>query len=141
MQIHYYQHHYTQYLDDAMQHFKKQQITDESSLVPSTVVSASSTSSSLFISYQEFYIKQLNTLDLYKDYLKWQKIGNTEFGFSFCQYPFILSIEAKRKMLEQDSEQQMILNAKVYLLFLFEKLFVKFELFYLIIIEKLFNTC
>lgn len=115
MQIHYYQHHYTQYVDDAIQHYKKQQFSsDETSLVPS-VVSASTTSSSLFISYQEFYIKQLNALDLYKDYLKWQKLGNTDFGFSFCQYPFVLSIEAKRKMLEQDSEQQMILIAKVSL--------------------------
>ena len=112
MQIHYYQHHYTQYADDAVQHFKQRQALDETSSVPS-VLSASTTSSSLFISYKEFYVKQLDSLDLYKDYLKWQKIGNTDFGFSFCQYPFVLSIEAKRRMLEQDSEQQMILIAKV----------------------------
>jgi hypothetical protein len=80
MQIHYYQHHYTQYVEDAVQHFKqKRHSTDENNTIPS-VVSSSSMSSSLFISYKEFYIKQLNTLDLYKDYLKWQRLANTDFS-------------------------------------------------------------
>ena len=74
MQIHYYQHHYTQYIEDAVQHFKqKRHSTDENSSIIPSVVSSASTSSSLFISYKEFYIKQLNSLDLYKDYLKWQR--------------------------------------------------------------------
>ena len=33
--------------------------------------------------------------------------------FSFCQYPFILSISAKRTILQRDSEQQMIIMARV----------------------------
>jgi hypothetical protein len=33
--------------------------------------------------------------------------------FSYCQYPFILSIVAKKMLLQKDSEQQMILNARV----------------------------
>ena len=33
--------------------------------------------------------------------------------FSFCQYPFILSITAKRTILQRDSEQQMIIMARV----------------------------
>ena len=32
--------------------------------------------------------------------------------FSYCQYPFILSIVAKRHILTKDSEQQMILTAR-----------------------------
>uniref|UniRef100_A0A0L8FP38 HECT-type E3 ubiquitin transferase n=1 Tax=Octopus bimaculoides TaxID=37653 RepID=A0A0L8FP38_OCTBM len=32
--------------------------------------------------------------------------------FSFCQYPFILSISAKRTILQRDSEQQMIVMAR-----------------------------
>jgi hypothetical protein len=32
--------------------------------------------------------------------------------FSYCQYPFILSIVAKRNILTKDSEQQMILTAR-----------------------------
>ena len=35
------------------------------------------------------------------------------FRFSFCQYPFILSIAAKRSILQKDSEQQMIVMARV----------------------------
>jgi E3 ubiquitin-protein ligase HECTD2 len=48
---------------------------------------------------------------LFKEYLKWQKI-DSESGFSFCQYPFLLDITSKREILEQDSEQQMISIAK-----------------------------
>ena len=33
--------------------------------------------------------------------------------FSFCQYPFILSLAAKREILQRDSEQQMIVMARV----------------------------
>ena len=33
--------------------------------------------------------------------------------FSFCQYPFILSIKAKRTILQRDSEQQMVHMARV----------------------------
>ncbi|XP_076315726.1 putative E3 ubiquitin-protein ligase HECTD2 [Tachypleus tridentatus] len=36
--------------------------------------------------------------------------------FSYCQYPFILSIVAKKTILQRDSEQQMILNARRSLL-------------------------
>ena len=35
------------------------------------------------------------------------------YRFSFCQYPFILSIAAKRTILQRDSEQQMIIMARV----------------------------
>lgn len=33
--------------------------------------------------------------------------------FSFCQYPFILSLAAKRDIMQKDSEQQMIMMARV----------------------------
>ncbi|KAH9362235.1 hypothetical protein HPB48_002213 [Haemaphysalis longicornis] len=36
----------------------------------------------------------------------------TDIRFSYCQYPFILSIVAKKSILQRDSEQQMILNAR-----------------------------
>ena len=38
--------------------------------------------------------------------------------FSFCQYPFLLSIEAKMKILKKDSEDQMITTAKVNILYI-----------------------
>ena len=123
MQINYYQNHHSEYTKDAVQHLKRKQsqIVDEdleeglkeiSSQIKS-IVSSSTKSSSLFISYEEFYIKRLDRLDLIREYYKWQQIENSELGFSFCQYPFILSIDAKRKILERDSEHQMIQIAKV----------------------------
>lgn len=33
--------------------------------------------------------------------------------FSFCQYPFIISIAAKKVIIQRDSEQQMISIARV----------------------------
>ena len=33
--------------------------------------------------------------------------------FSFCQYPFILSLAAKRYIMQKDSESQMIVMARV----------------------------
>lgn len=35
------------------------------------------------------------------------------FRFSFCQYPFIISIAAKKVIIQRDSEQQMINIARV----------------------------
>lgn len=63
------------------------------------------------VSYMEFYNMSLDNLDLMQEYLAWQD-PNSSGGFSFCQYPFILSITAKRTILQRDSEQQMILMAR-----------------------------
>ena len=122
MQISYYQNHHNEYTKDAIQHFKRKQsrieeedLDDEAKEVSNqikSIVSSSTKSSSLFISYEEFYIKRLDRLDLIREYFKWQQIEHAEYGFSFCQYPFILSIDAKRKILERDSEHQMIQIAK-----------------------------
>lgn len=86
MQIQYYKHHHMEYVSDALKHAKTQnkqapaeddeQAAAHQSL--GSVLSPSSTSSSLFISYQEFYMKQLDNLDLYKEYLIWQKIDKVE---------------------------------------------------------------
>ena len=34
-------------------------------------------------------------------------------SFTFCQYPFVLSVNTKRTILKRDSEQQMIVSARV----------------------------
>ncbi|CAG2119737.1 unnamed protein product, partial [Medioppia subpectinata] len=46
------------------------------------------------------------------EYYRWQNPSKTN-RFSYCQYPFILSIVAKKTILQRDSEQQMILNARI----------------------------
>ncbi|XP_052227166.1 probable E3 ubiquitin-protein ligase HECTD2 isoform X2 [Dreissena polymorpha] len=63
------------------------------------------------VSHIEFYNNALDNLDLMNEYTAWQD-PNSQGGFSFCQYPFILSITAKRTILQRDSEQQMILMAR-----------------------------
>ena len=50
------------------------------------------------------------------DYYTWQSpefsSSPTLAPFTFCQYPFLLSIAAKRNIMQRDSEQQMILMAR-----------------------------
>ncbi|KAK6185095.1 hypothetical protein SNE40_007408 [Patella caerulea] len=58
-----------------------------------------------------FYNSTLDHLDLMAEYYAWQN-PSSHAGFSFCQYPFILSIAAKRTILQRDSEQQMIIMAR-----------------------------
>ena len=69
------------------------------------------------ISYTEFYNSALDHINLMSEYHKWQRPQDSAQGkgyrFSYCQYPFILTIVAKKLILQKDSEQQMILNARV----------------------------
>ncbi|XP_059470269.1 probable E3 ubiquitin-protein ligase HECTD2 [Neocloeon triangulifer] len=61
------------------------------------------------IHFSELYNMALDHVDLLKEYCLWQSTPNK---FSYCQFPFLLSIAAKRYILTKDSEQQMILNAR-----------------------------
>ncbi|XP_025209187.1 probable E3 ubiquitin-protein ligase HECTD2 [Melanaphis sacchari] len=61
--------------------------------------------------FTELYNSALDHINLMRDYYNWQSFRPYEC-FSYCQYPFILSIVAKRIILTKDSEQQMILNAR-----------------------------
>ncbi|XP_048746194.2 probable E3 ubiquitin-protein ligase HECTD2 isoform X2 [Ostrea edulis] len=63
------------------------------------------------VQYTDFYNPMLDHLDLMAEYYTWQNPSSCA-GFSFCQYPFILSINAKRTILQRDSEQQMIIMAR-----------------------------
>lgn len=65
----------------------------------------------LLVSFVDFYNVTLDNLDLMQEYAAWQD-PTSAGGFSFCQYPFILSISAKRSILQRDSEQQMIIMAR-----------------------------
>ena len=44
-------------------------------------------------------------MDLMQEYYTWQNPERAN-QFSYCQYPFILSIVAKQHILTKDSEQQ-----------------------------------
>ncbi|CAN8000396.1 unnamed protein product, partial [Ixodes hexagonus] len=67
------------------------------------------------LNYTDFYNSALDHIDLMSEYYRWQSPGKHS-KFSYCQYPFILSIVAKKCILQRDSEQQMILNARRSLL-------------------------
>ncbi|CAF0972553.1 unnamed protein product [Adineta steineri] len=76
--------------------------------------SANETINGRIIPLQEMAIDALNYIDGERDYFEWkhrQSRGITG-GFTFCQYPFVLSVNAKRTILKRDSEQQMIVNAR-----------------------------
>ncbi|PIK51354.1 hypothetical protein BSL78_11758, partial [Apostichopus japonicus] len=63
------------------------------------------------IPYTSFYNTTLDHIDLMKEYHAWQNPVNKD-GFTFCQYPFLLSLQGKRTILQKDSEQQMIMTAR-----------------------------
>jgi hypothetical protein len=138
LQIKYYQNNFNQFTHDARIEYTEKKKTyekilneplkedDELFIRPiSDIISTSSSWSSLFVSYQEFHLKRLDQLDLYKEFIKWQEYVRIENGFSFCHYPFLLSIDAKRKILEKDSEQQMIDIAKVLIIVFSNQFFYK----------------
>ncbi|XP_035713374.1 probable E3 ubiquitin-protein ligase HECTD2 isoform X1 [Folsomia candida] len=61
--------------------------------------------------YSEFYNSALDHVDLMQEYWRWQS-PERPGQFSYCQYPFMLSIVAKRIILTKDAEHQMILVAR-----------------------------
>ncbi|XP_077992332.1 putative E3 ubiquitin-protein ligase HECTD2 [Glandiceps talaboti] len=63
------------------------------------------------IPYIDFYNATLDNMDLMSEYYAWQNPSQNQ-TFSFCQYPFILSLAAKRTIMQRDSEQQMIVMAR-----------------------------
>lgn len=81
------------------------------------------------VNYTEFYNYALDHINLMSEYYKWQNVApnhshlsdleldsdrrTNSCRFSYCQYPFILSIVAKKTIMQKDSEHQMILNARV----------------------------
>ncbi|RNA11315.1 putative E3 ubiquitin- ligase HECTD2 [Brachionus plicatilis] len=118
MQITYYQNHFNEYENDAFLDYRQkkkyfQKLDNQEEYTnPISVVSASTNYSSLFVSYEDFYVKKLDSLNLYKDFVNWQNRGKISKEFCFSQYPYILSINTKRRILEQDSETQMVIIAK-----------------------------
>ncbi|PVZ98788.1 hypothetical protein BB558_005204 [Smittium angustum] len=64
------------------------------------------------ISHKRFAIKNIDSFDLKKDYNEWKKLTpnsaiNLKNEMLFCNYSFLLSTEAKVKILHSDSARQM----------------------------------
>ena len=57
----------------------------------------------------DFYITLLDDSDLIADFEAWERKRSK---FSFCQFPFLLSIGAKIQILEHDAKRQMHLKAR-----------------------------
>ncbi|KAL2021172.1 hypothetical protein VTK56DRAFT_7478 [Thermocarpiscus australiensis] len=57
----------------------------------------------------DFYMTLLDDMDLVADFEAWERKQNR---FSFCQYPFLLSIGSKIQILEHDARRQMETKAR-----------------------------
>ncbi|KKA27674.1 hypothetical protein TD95_002769 [Thielaviopsis punctulata] len=57
-----------------------------------------------FVPTSDFYISMLDLSDLVDDFNFWDGRGSR---FSFCQFPFLISIGAKKQILEHDAKRQM----------------------------------
>uniref|UniRef100_A0A3B4XG34 HECT-type E3 ubiquitin transferase n=1 Tax=Seriola lalandi dorsalis TaxID=1841481 RepID=A0A3B4XG34_SERLL len=69
-----------------------------------------SVSSPPIMPFTDFYNITLEHIDFMEEYRTWQNYGNS--NFSFCQFPFILSTVVKKAIIQKDSEQQMISQAR-----------------------------
>ncbi|XP_061545258.1 probable E3 ubiquitin-protein ligase HECTD2 isoform X2 [Phycodurus eques] len=72
---------------------------------------ANSVSSPPIMPFTDFYNIALEHIDFMDEYRIWQSYGNSS-RFSFCQFPFILSTVVKKAIIQKDSEQQMISQAR-----------------------------
>lgn len=61
------------------------------------------------MSTTDFYNTLVDTSDLILDFDTWEQ---TPSKFSFCQYPFFLSVGSKIKIMEHDAKRQMELKAR-----------------------------
>lgn len=57
----------------------------------------------------DFYNSMIDYADLVSDFESWE---SKRTKFSFCQYPFLLSIWAKTRILEHDARRQMQMKAR-----------------------------
>ncbi|KAJ2809387.1 putative E3 ubiquitin-protein ligase [Coemansia guatemalensis] len=58
---------------------------------------------------EAFYNSEIDNMDIIADYDAWQ--ARVPGGFSFCQYPFLLSLRAKVQIMQVDAARQM--NSKL----------------------------
>lgn len=65
--------------------------------------------SSMMLPLNYFYNSLLDYSDLVSDFEAWEA---RTAKFSFCQYPFFLSIAAKSRILEHDARRQMTIKAR-----------------------------
>jgi len=74
---------------------------------------AANSQSTAIVPFQSFYNELLNNTlgpfdpkraNIYTDYIRWTR---REHGFSYCQYPFLLSIANKSNLLKLEANEQM----------------------------------
>ncbi|GLH08102.1 E3 ubiquitin-protein ligase Smurf1 [Gryllus bimaculatus] len=80
---------------------------------------ANNSSNPPLLDYAEFYNSSLDHMDLMQDYFNWQS-PQRPGQFSYCQYPFILSIVAKRIILTKIANKQKDLKKKLKVSFVGE---------------------
>nr|CAB3252467.1 probable E3 ubiquitin-protein ligase HECTD2 [Phallusia mammillata] len=63
------------------------------------------------VSYREFYNHTLDHIDVMAEFRQWENPASHS-GFTFCHFPFVLSLVAKLRILKHDQERQMIRTAR-----------------------------
>jgi E3 ubiquitin-protein ligase HECTD2 len=71
---------------------------------------SASPSSGRAMPLSDFYVPLLDQFDLVSDFERWE--SKSANGFAFVQYPFLLSIGAKTRILEHDARRQMDSRAR-----------------------------
>lgn len=67
------------------------------------------------LDYTEFYNSALDHMDLMQDYFNWQN-PQRPGQFAYCQYPFMLSIVAKRIILTKVCQNCIDLGTMIIIL-------------------------
>jgi hypothetical protein len=78
MQIQYYESHYVKFQSDTNKTKSQDDSDSTNDLSTHKKAAASSSLNSVFVSYQEFYIKKLDSFDLFNEYLRWQQLKDNE---------------------------------------------------------------
>ncbi|KAI8916507.1 hypothetical protein DFJ77DRAFT_460091 [Powellomyces hirtus] len=69
------------------------------------LLSAANTQRTDPLPMSEFYNTLVDYVNLHRDFKIWQ--GDRTGAFSFCQYPFLISLGAKMQIMEADAKRQM----------------------------------
>ncbi|KAG1659351.1 putative E3 ubiquitin-protein ligase HECTD2 [Nymphon striatum] len=96
--------------DDHKAHLDRKHFLPAAIKMLSLIYKSTQTSHHKKIPYTEFYNASLDHIELFKEYQSWE--NSKKNRFNYCQYPFVLTIAAKKHILQKDAQHQMVINAR-----------------------------
>ncbi|KAG1677788.1 putative E3 ubiquitin-protein ligase HECTD2 [Nymphon striatum] len=97
--------------DDHKAHLDRKHFLPAAIKMLSLIYKSTQTSHHKKIPYTEFYNASLDHIELFKEYQSWE--NSKKNRFNYCQYPFVLTIAAKKHILQKDAQHQMVINARI----------------------------